>query len=81
MTGGGFGGSAIVLAEGAAVDEITERVEAAFSRHGFRRPSGHTVTPRGGPGGCEAARALSACPGGRRAERLGRWTSPRMCRG
>ena len=50
MTGGGFGGSAIVLAEGAAVDEITERVEAAFSRHGFRRPSGHTVTPARGAG-------------------------------
>ena len=50
LTGGGVGGSAIVLAERAAVDEIIERVEAAFSRHGFRRPSGHTVTPARGAG-------------------------------
>ena len=50
LTGGGFGGSAIVLAERAAVEVITERVEAAFSRHGFGRPSCYAVTPARGAG-------------------------------
>ncbi|MGW7349661.1 galactokinase [Streptomyces sp. Z26] len=38
MTGGGFGGSAIVLVEDALTDKVTEAVDAAFDAAGYRRP-------------------------------------------
>ena len=38
MTGGGFGGSAIVLMRAADVDEVTDRVSAAFEVRGWDRP-------------------------------------------
>jgi galactokinase len=38
MTGGGFGGSAIVLAHTAAADDVTEAITAAFARRGFTAP-------------------------------------------
>ncbi|CAM5532424.1 Galactokinase [Streptomyces tendae] len=39
MTGGGFGGSAIVLVEAADVDTVTKAVEDAFA-HGAQDPAG-----------------------------------------
>ncbi|MFV0135393.1 galactokinase [Streptomyces sp. HMX87] len=38
MTGGGFGGSAIVLAEAADVEPVTKAVEEAFTTAGFTAP-------------------------------------------
>lgn len=38
MTGGGFGGSAIVLLEDGLTDKVTEAVEAAFAAEGYRPP-------------------------------------------
>ncbi|MFD9814582.1 galactokinase [Streptomyces sp. NPDC059080] len=48
MTGGGFGGSAIALAEDAAAREITEAVHAAFTAAGHAAPRVFTARP--GPG-------------------------------
>jgi galactokinase len=48
MTGGGFGGSAIVLTEEAAVDPITKAVEAAFAKAGFTTPRTFTAVPAAG---------------------------------
>jgi galactokinase len=48
MTGGGFGGSAIVLTEEAAVDPITKAVEAAFAKAGFTTPRTFTAVPAPG---------------------------------
>ena len=50
MTGGGFGGSAIALVRADAVDETTERVEAAFADKGFRAPQAFAVTASGAAG-------------------------------
>ena len=38
MTGGGFGGSAIVLVEAGDADRITKAVEEAFGAAGFTAP-------------------------------------------
>ncbi|MEU1160822.1 galactokinase [Streptomyces sp. NPDC005921] len=48
MTGGGFGGSAIVLAEAADVDTITKAVEEAFTAAGFQAPRTFEAVPSAG---------------------------------
>ncbi|MFG2314290.1 galactokinase [Streptomyces tendae] len=48
MTGGGFGGSAIVLAEAADVDAVTKAVEDAFAAAGFRAPRVFEAVPSAG---------------------------------
>ncbi|MEU8889451.1 galactokinase [Streptomyces sp. NPDC048442] len=48
MTGGGFGGSAIVLVEESAVADLTRAVEAAFEAAGHRSPRVFPVTPAAG---------------------------------
>ncbi|MFH8975837.1 galactokinase [Streptomyces sp. NPDC017890] len=48
MTGGGFGGSAIVLAEAADVDAITTAVEEAFASAGFTAPRVFEAVPSAG---------------------------------
>ncbi|MFJ3672289.1 galactokinase [Streptomyces sp. NPDC090106] len=48
MTGGGFGGSAIVLAEVADVDTITKAVEEAFAAAGFTAPRVFEAVPAAG---------------------------------
>ncbi|MFW6695580.1 galactokinase, partial [Streptomyces sp. MAR4 CNX-425] len=45
MTGGGFGGSAIVLAETDAVDTVTKAVESAFAAADFRPPRTFAAVP------------------------------------
>ncbi|MER6421824.1 galactokinase [Streptomyces sp. NPDC001137] len=48
MTGGGFGGSAIVLAEAADVDTITKAVEEAFASGGYTAPRVFEAVPAAG---------------------------------
>ncbi|MFF9060056.1 galactokinase [Streptomyces sp. NPDC014882] len=48
MTGGGFGGSAIVLAEAADVDTIGKAVEEAFAAAGFTAPRIFEAVPSAG---------------------------------
>ena len=48
MTGGGFGGSAIVLAEATAVADFSRRVESAFEAAGHREPRVFPATPSAG---------------------------------
>ncbi|MCH5673904.1 galactokinase [Streptomyces gilvus] len=48
MTGGGFGGSAIVLAEAADVDTITKAVEEAFASGGHTAPRVFEAVPSAG---------------------------------
>ncbi|MEU7088530.1 galactokinase [Streptomyces achromogenes] len=48
MTGGGFGGSAIVLAEAADVDTLTKSVEEAFAAAGFTAPRVFEAVPSAG---------------------------------
>ncbi|NEB03188.1 galactokinase [Streptomyces sp. SID13726] len=48
MTGGGFGGSAIVLAEAADVDTVTKAVEEAFAAAGFTAPRVFEAVPSPG---------------------------------
>jgi galactokinase len=48
MTGGGFGGSAIVLAEATDVDTITKAVEEAFAAAGFTAPRVFEAVPAAG---------------------------------
>ncbi|WP_433547279.1 galactokinase [Streptomyces sp. CA-294286] len=48
MTGGGFGGSAIVLADVDAVAELTRSVEAAFEAAGHRAPHVFPAVPSAG---------------------------------
>ncbi|MFG1668680.1 galactokinase [Streptomyces sp. Y7] len=48
MTGGGFGGSAIVLAEAADVETVTKAVEAAFAGAGFTAPRVFEAVPAAG---------------------------------
>jgi galactokinase len=48
MTGGGFGGSAIVLAEAADVDTIGKAVEEAFAAAGFTSPRVFEAVPSPG---------------------------------
>ncbi|MFF5160560.1 galactokinase [Streptomyces sp. NPDC000348] len=48
MTGGGFGGSAIVLAEEADVPAITKAVEEAFAAAGFAAPRVFEAVPAAG---------------------------------
>ncbi|WP_415952764.1 galactokinase [Streptomyces sp. KLOTTS4A1] len=48
MTGGGFGGSAIVLAEDASVDRITKSVAEAFASHGLTEPRMFTAVASAG---------------------------------
>lgn len=48
MTGGGFGGSAIVLAEATDVDTITKAVEEAFAAGGFAAPRVFEAVPAAG---------------------------------
>lgn len=48
MTGGGFGGSAIVLAEESDVEAITKAVQAAFETAGFTAPRTFEAVPSAG---------------------------------
>ncbi|MEU6139240.1 galactokinase [Streptomyces sp. NPDC047081] len=48
MTGGGFGGSAIVLAEASEVDTISKAVEEAFAAAGFTAPRVFEAVPAAG---------------------------------
>ncbi|MGW2031277.1 MULTISPECIES: galactokinase [Streptomyces] len=48
MTGGGFGGSAIVLAEAADVDTLTKAVEEAFAAADFKAPRVFEAVPSAG---------------------------------
>ncbi|MET8767862.1 galactokinase [Streptomyces sp. NPDC004658] len=48
MTGGGFGGSAIVLAEATDVDTLTKAVEEAFAASGFTAPRVFEAVPSAG---------------------------------
>ncbi|MFJ9347805.1 galactokinase [Streptomyces sp. NPDC101237] len=48
MTGGGFGGSAIVLAEASDVDTITKAVEEAFAAAGLTAPRTFEAVPSAG---------------------------------
>ncbi|WP_369223213.1 galactokinase [Streptomyces sp. R39] len=48
MTGGGFGGSAIVLTEAADVDTVTKAVEEAFAAAGFKAPRVFEAVPSAG---------------------------------
>ncbi|MEU3411259.1 galactokinase [Streptomyces sp. NPDC006658] len=48
MTGGGFGGSAIVLAEAADVDTLTKAVEEAFATAGHAAPRTFEAVPAPG---------------------------------
>ncbi|MFJ6073881.1 galactokinase [Streptomyces sp. NPDC093065] len=48
MTGGGFGGSAIVLVEAADVDAVTKAVEEAFATAGLKAPRVFEAVPSAG---------------------------------
>ncbi|MET7732838.1 galactokinase [Streptomyces sp. NPDC005402] len=48
MTGGGFGGSAIVLAEAADVEPLTKAVQEAFAAAGFTAPRVFEAVPAAG---------------------------------
>ena len=48
MTGGGFGGSAIVLVEATDVDTVTKAVEEAFAAAGFTAPRVFEAVPSAG---------------------------------
>ncbi|MFD9392636.1 galactokinase [Streptomyces sp. NPDC060000] len=48
MTGGGFGGSAIVLAEATDVDALTKAVEEAFAAAGHKAPRVFEAVPSAG---------------------------------
>ncbi|MCN9241937.1 galactokinase [Streptomyces sp. RY43-2] len=48
MTGGGFGGSAVVLAEASATDTITKAIEEAFTAAGFTAPRVFPAIPSAG---------------------------------
>ncbi|MFC7816171.1 galactokinase [Streptomyces sp. NPDC057367] len=48
MTGGGFGGSAIVLADVSDVDAVTKAVEQAFAAAGFTAPRVFEAVPSAG---------------------------------
>jgi galactokinase len=48
MTGGGFGGSAIVLVETADADTVTKAVEEAFAAAGFKTPRVFAAVPSEG---------------------------------
>ncbi|MGW1807794.1 galactokinase [Streptomyces sp. NPDC002078] len=48
MTGGGFGGSAIVLAEATDVDTLTKAIEEAFAAAGFTAPRVFEAVPSAG---------------------------------
>ncbi|MCC5480054.1 galactokinase [Streptomyces barringtoniae] len=48
MTGGGFGGSAIVLTEATDVDTLTKAVEEAFAAAGFTTPRVFEAVPSAG---------------------------------
>ncbi|MDX3531860.1 galactokinase [Streptomyces sp. ID05-39B] len=48
MTGGGFGGSAIVLVEAADVDTLTKAIEEAFAAAGFTAPRVFEAVPSAG---------------------------------
>ncbi|MFI1442375.1 galactokinase [Streptomyces fructofermentans] len=48
MTGGGFGGSAVVLVEAADADTVTKAVEEAFAAAGFTAPRVFPAVPSAG---------------------------------
>ncbi|OIV38874.1 galactokinase [Mangrovactinospora gilvigrisea] len=48
MMGGGFGGSAIVLADADAVEKVAESVKAAFAAAGYREPRVFEAVPSAG---------------------------------
>jgi galactokinase len=48
MTGGGFGGSAIVLVEASDADTVTKAVEEAFAGAGYTAPRVFLAVPSAG---------------------------------
>jgi galactokinase len=48
MTGGGFGGSVIALAETERLADVSEAVSAAFAANGFAAPVSFTAVPSAG---------------------------------
>ncbi|MFJ5531567.1 galactokinase [Streptomyces sp. NPDC093261] len=48
MTGGGFGGSAVVLTEAAETDTVTKAIEEAFAAAGFTAPRVFPAVPSAG---------------------------------
>ncbi|MEU6594119.1 galactokinase [Streptomyces sp. NPDC046881] len=48
MTGGGFGGSAVVLAEATEVDTLTKTIEEAFAAAAFKAPRVFEAVPAAG---------------------------------
>ncbi|MFF4960392.1 galactokinase [Streptomyces sp. NPDC001222] len=48
MTGGGFGGSAVVLTEAAEADTVTKAIEEAFAAAGFTAPRVFPAVPSAG---------------------------------
>jgi galactokinase len=48
MTGGGFGGSAVLLCRSASAPAVTRAVRSSFESHGWQEPSVTTVTPSAG---------------------------------
>ena len=48
MTGGGFGGCAVVLARADAVDTVLSSVRAAFAAHGYDEPTSFVARPAPG---------------------------------
>jgi galactokinase len=48
MTGGGFGGCALVLTGPGGVTEVREAVDAEFGRRGFAVPGVHVVASADG---------------------------------
>jgi galactokinase len=69
MTGGGFGGSAIVLADTESASRIRHRVHLKFAELGFTEPETFQVTPAAG------ARRLSDTQAGHRPGCCENWTS------
>ncbi len=48
MTGGGFGGSAVVLVPTDAVDEVADAVADGYADRGWRAPAALTALPSAG---------------------------------
>ena len=48
MTGGGFGGSALVLLERTTADAVTHAVTTAAAHHGHPKPALHQAIPSHG---------------------------------
>jgi galactokinase len=66
MTGGGFGGSAIVLVEAEAADHISKAVEQAFDAAGYTAPRVFAAVPSGIPSSARQSMFIVPAPPGMR---------------